>query len=1447
MNHSASMAFAIYATRIQATHTRKSDIISHLLKFCRIVSSLLLVLQLVKAQNVHSIASTGQSLSLGSLGTPVLSTSQPYSNVQSYSGGFTPLTASLQGTEVPLVAAANEITHMSPGTGYVVEASWHGVGGTAYSGLKKTASSCTSFTPPTYNVSCAYNELLYYANNAKVKAAAASRAWSFNAVSVTHGETDELNGVTASQYKGFLDEWQSTTQSDINVIRGGSNVLPFFLDQHSSWTDPVGGGSHTVPHVALGQWQAARDYFGRIYMVGPKYQYAYADGTHLTNSSYRLLGEMIGKAMYTVLIKGEQWKPLSPRTITRSGTTLTARFWVPAGSLAFDTTTVSNKGNCKGFEFVDDSGNTYTCTATIASSDTISIVLNTTPTGTTGSMKLRYAYTGTAGAAAGGSTAAHGNVRDNDTATGLAGDHLYDWLITFEESSENFSWDPIVKNQIRIKETTGATQTSRPTTLGRVFARGEIASYPRPSMAGTALTTWQADVKTRWRDGTGNCTVTGATNASPIVITCSSSHGYMEGERVTISGVGGNTAANASWYITPLTTTTFNLHGSTGNGAYTSGGTVAGPADGSAAHAVLAFPLTLQPDDVQYIDFVSDSNPSSAGNSSATQSAAVTKTQLSNWDIGSGAGSWNAKIDLVNGTTHSVDIKSIISSSACTTISTDFQSSGCRYWMAGPVMTQIIVEDRSSSRAFDTGFATGNPIHPFFIVTLFPGLAGMKVDYVMENVWAGNRAGTGMQMVDDAYQVVMKHGASSTAFYTYPSSGTFNHWARSRYRQKAWQGTQPGAIWIDHNFEYAGLYAKLTPNYDQTITIDPKYYNPAYTSDQASATLPSSETYRHAQADGGTDPNDKGLYNTYYMGTGGNNAPYGHESRYLVGWGYSWKAGLTDPNARGMDTVVAEEAETQGHVNAPHLRENLTDRNYCGATNTCIALGLSTVNAYSKAISIDARPQGRFGQAKIINTDSGFTPSADAIGLSAIAEYGAGATETNKWWAYQMSHTFDAVYLPYALSGDYYFLEEMYFYASMHLGFRDWDTSDYQRHGTWGFTWDETRGQGLAIKSLNHAAFFAPSGSPERAYYSEKLANQAAILEGWYGITTGAFYEPGTTSRWYWGRNTVAHSLSNPLAIAVPGGSNDCYYNIFWNDPARLYATTTQWMSTWPSFFMERSNDLGFTFAKPAGDQWLKKHMLHVISDPAMPNHFIFGIEAEKVRNGVQSTCNAGSIWATQMVQTWADVFAGYSDSSTATGSNAQTVTSVADYLNESGSPFHTRSGDAGYDLYYLAAAAYLPGLTDQSQDGTQTLSGDTAYTWLYANVPNKSLWSAIPRMSVVPRAITTVSPIAPFITTSSPLTSGTQSSAYSQSLIATGDTPISWSVTGGSLPTGLSLSSGGLLSGTPSAAGVSTFTAAATNTTGSDSKSFSLTINVPGTPTVGISGNATVSGRVVF
>lgn len=65
--------------------------------------------------------------------------------------------------------------------------------------------------------------------------------------------------------------------------------------------------------------------------------------------------------------------------------------------------------------------------------------------------------------------------------------------------------------------------------------------------------------------------ITGATNATPIVITVAANSGLKTGDRVAIAGITGNTGANGIWTVEAVTATTFKLLGSVGNGTY--GGT----------------------------------------------------------------------------------------------------------------------------------------------------------------------------------------------------------------------------------------------------------------------------------------------------------------------------------------------------------------------------------------------------------------------------------------------------------------------------------------------------------------------------------------------------------------------------------------------------------------------------------------------------------------------------------------------------------------------------------------------------------------------------------------------------------------------------------------------------------------------------------------------------------
>lgn len=152
----------------------------------------------------------------------------------------------------------------------------------------------------------------------------------------------------------------------------------------------------------------------------------------------------------------------------------------------------------------------------------------------------------------------------------------------------------------RVNAVTSSTTIANLQSLAGAFTAGdlaEVASYATLGDGGGG---------TFYFEGTlpGSATITNATASTfnisgvstnpagtPITITTSAAHGYSNGQSVLVQGVTGNTAANGVWLIAGVTSTTFQLVGSTGNGATSSsGGTVSSvTVTTSAAHGLPTF------------------------------------------------------------------------------------------------------------------------------------------------------------------------------------------------------------------------------------------------------------------------------------------------------------------------------------------------------------------------------------------------------------------------------------------------------------------------------------------------------------------------------------------------------------------------------------------------------------------------------------------------------------------------------------------------------------------------------------------------------------------------------------------------------------------------------------------------------------------------------------------
>ncbi|GAC1702498.1 MAG: hypothetical protein NVS9B4_08040 [Candidatus Acidiferrum sp.] len=147
---------------------------------------------------------------------------------------------------------------------------------------------------------------------------------------------------------------------------------------------------------------------------------------------------------------------------------------------------------------------------------------------------------------------------------------------------------------------------------------------------------------------------------------------------------------------------------------------------------------------------------------------------------------------------------------------------------------------------------------------------------------------------------------------------------------------------------------------------------------------------------------------------------------------------------------------------------------------------------------------------------------------------------------------------------------------------------------------------------------------------------------------------------------------------------------------------------------------------------------------------------------------------------------------------------------------------------------------------GVPTTSGTSTFTVTVADSAAPTPQSKSQQFSIL------VNPVLSVSTASLP--NATAGTAYSQQLQSGGGTaPITWSVTLGSLPTGLTLSSGGLISGTPTAPATSNFTVqAADSSTPQQLATKALSIVVDPAPlaittttlpsaTIGVAYNASV------
>jgi hypothetical protein len=169
-------------------------------------------------------------------------------------------------------------------------------------------------------------------------------------------------------------------------------------------------------------------------------------------------------------------------------------------------------------------------------------------------------------AAAGASTARIGGLSSSTSWSSIA--------ISFKEP-QVFYVDPVNGADANNGQTFAtALKNISGATAAKGITAGDTVRIEEAPLYDTGVNATWTSVQQRGISPFNTQSITGATNAAPIVCTTSLAHGYSTGDVVQISGTNGNTATNGVFKITVTSSTQFSLTDSSGNGTYSSGGVI---------------------------------------------------------------------------------------------------------------------------------------------------------------------------------------------------------------------------------------------------------------------------------------------------------------------------------------------------------------------------------------------------------------------------------------------------------------------------------------------------------------------------------------------------------------------------------------------------------------------------------------------------------------------------------------------------------------------------------------------------------------------------------------------------------------------------------------------------------------------------------------------------------
>ena len=349
-------------------------------------------------------------------------------------------------------------------------------------------------------------------------------------------------------------------------------------------------------------------------------------------------------------------------------------------------------------------------------------------------------------------------------------------------------------------------------------------------------------------------------------------------------------------------------------------------------------------------------------------------------------------------------------------------------WLQGPLTSEV----QPAGPPSGTNGEVDPDLYVIFGLRTFKGGKSVRLEVVVESPWidVGGNVPYDVTVFAGGKKMMAKndvgHWNHRMPYWLKEKDRSLGHFAHARWRKVFWWGRELENIPIRYNLAYL-VATGLVPPYDTTLKIDKKQIeqNVSRWEQSPRDILENSIIMAYFPTTGGRE--DLGPYPTW-------------TTRYLLSQDQqAWQIVLSTGDLAGSFPV--------------HIRERTTGR----------------IFSIDKHPGFSLNPRGTFERIKP-------RPSADRPYLKP------------KTSPYQVdnAHQPSLAFIPYLLTGDYYYLEEMYFWANWCMQIQN---AAYRQKEKGLITPDQVRGQAWALRQLVDAAKIAPDAHSEKAYFDNKVRN----------------------------------------------------------------------------------------------------------------------------------------------------------------------------------------------------------------------------------------------------------------------------------------------------------------------------------------------------------------------